>query len=279
MNQHTLCFVGAGNMAQSLIRGLLEAGTPADKLRVADPLPAQRDKLAAFGVSTFADNNAAAAGTDAVILAVKPQVANEVVSALDLGDAQLLISIAAGIDIRSLSAWTRVTQPIVRCMPNTPALLGAGVTGLFASPACDAGQRKLAGTILNAAGTTAWVASEAQIDTVTAVSGSGPAYFFKLMEAMIDAGTDLGLDRATATTLTIETAMGAARMAREGEDTPAQLRSNVTSPGGTTAAALGVMEDTDFNAIIHKALNAAEQRAGELAIEFGAPTGHKENHA
>lgn len=270
LNQYTLCFIGAGNMAQSLIRGLLEAGATAANLRVADPVATQLERLETTGIATFEDNNQAVEGADAVVLAVKPQVAAEVVSALTLNPQQLFISIAAGIDLRSLQAWTHPDQPIVRCMPNTPALLGAGITGLFASGRCSADQRTLATDILSAAGRAEWVAEERLIDAVTAVSGSGPAYFFKLMEAMIDAGTALGLAKETATALTIETAMGAARMAREGEDSPARLRHNVTSPGGTTAAALAVLDDADFNTLIKQALNAADQRAAELAQEFGA---------
>ncbi len=266
----TLTFIGAGNMAGSLIHGLLRDGHPADHLRVADPIAAQLEPFGAQGVATFADNNAAIEGADVIVLAVKPQIAQTVVSALtDLSPQQLLLSIAAGINLASLSAWSSASQAIVRCMPNTPALLGVGMSALYANTHCTADHRTSAEQILNAAGDTLWVPDEGALDAVTAVSGSGPAYFFLLMEAMIQAGVDLGLDRAIATRLTLQTAYGSALMARDSSDDPAQLRQNVTSPGGTTAAALQVMLDNNLPATISAALHAANSRAAELAEEFG----------
>jgi pyrroline-5-carboxylate reductase len=265
-----LAFIGAGNMASSLVQGLLSEGANASDLRVADPVPAQREKFAELGVPTYADNNEAVNGADLVVLAVKPQIAQGVVSELAaLQPSQVLLSIAAGINLTSLGQWCSLDQPIIRCMPNTPALFGAGMSALFANQHCDPAQRELAETTLAAAGATLWVKQESELDAVTAVSGSGPAYFFLLMEAMVDAGLGLGLDRQTATTLTLQTAYGAALMARDSDASPAVLRQNVTSPGGTTAAALEVMMERGMPATIHAALVAADARAAELAQEFG----------
>ena len=267
---YRLAFIGAGNMASSLIQGLLSNGANARNISVADPMVEQRDKLSELGVNTFADNDDAIAEADAIVLAVKPQVAQPVLSGLGvLTPAQLVVSIAAGINLTSLNNWTDPAQPVVRCMPNTPALLGEGMSALYANPHCSAIQRELAESILSAAGETLWVTEEHQLDAVTAVSGSGPAYFFLLMEAMIDAGAELGLDRATATQLTLQTALGAALMAKQSDDPPSILRQNVTSPGGTTQAALQVMTEQGLAQTIAAALQAANNRASELAEEFG----------
>ena len=265
-----IAFIGAGNMAASLIHGVLARGAQAANIYVADPVPAQRERFGALGVATGDDNQAATSAAEVVVLAVKPQVAGEVVQNLALRADQLLISIAAGIDLASLAAWSATGQPIVRCMPNTPALLGAGMTALYANDNCSEAQRDAAQQVLNAAGETLWVDEEKLLDAVTAVSGSGPAYFFLLMEAMIDAGVQLGLPEQIAQRLTIQTAYGAAVMARDADDPPSRLRENVTSPGGTTAAALEVMGNADLPGTIRAALTAAERRAGELALEFGA---------
>ena len=269
MSDATIAFIGGGNMARSLISGLLSAGTEPEKISVSDPLPAQRELLEEFGVRVTDDNDAALAGADVVVLAVKPQVLGEVLTRLPLTQTQLLVSIAAGVPVQAMSAWTRSDQPIVRCMPNTPALLGAGMTALFAGPTVNESGRDLAESILAAAGRTLWVDEEAKLDAVTAVSGSGPAYFFYLMEAMIEAGIEQGLDVETATELTLETAYGAALMARERTDTPAVLRANVTSPGGTTAAAIAALDAADAAATIRRALAAAGERSRTLAKEFG----------
>lgn len=268
MSSH-ITFIGAGNMATSLIKGLIASGHEAAAIRASDPAPEQLSKIAELGVETSADNNALVRGADVVILAVKPQVMASVVSGLtELQAGQLLISIAAGVPMSSLTGWTSAEQPIVRCMPNTPALLGAGVTALYANERVSAAQQALAESVLAAAGRTLWVSPEEELDAVTAVSGSGPAYFFYLMEAMIEAGQALGLSAETAATLTLETARGAALMALEGPS-PAQLRANVTSPGGTTQAALEVLEAADCRGIINAAVAAAALRSKELAIEFG----------
>ena len=266
-----IAFIGAGNMAAALVQGLISQGFEPTRLHVADPVQAQVDKLAAAGAQPQPSNEAAVAAADVVVLAVKPQVAADVVGAINtLDTSKLLVSIAAGIDLRSLAAWAPEGQPIVRCMPNTPALYGEGMTGLYANDACSDDQRAQAEQVLTAAGRTLWVDEERALDAVTAVSGSGPAYFFLLMEAMVDAGASLGLSRETATELTLQTAYGAALMAKRSEDGPGTLRENVTSPGGTTAAALAVLQDADLAATIKEALAAADTRAAELAREFGA---------
>ena len=257
-------------MAFSLVNGLLNQAWPAAQICVADVATEQLEKFRALNVRTFTDNSAAIDGAAAIVLAVKPQIAAMVCEALALQPAQLLVSIAAGINCQSLSIWTTEAQPIVRCMPNTPALLGQGATALYATKHCTQEQKHLAQSILDAAGTTQWVDEESKLDAVTAVSGSGPAYFFALMEAMIEAGCELGLSREMATQLTIQTAAGAAAMAQMQEDSPAQLRENVTSPGGTTQAALTHMSDAGMAQIIKGALTAARDRAEALAIEFGA---------
>lgn len=269
MQDLNIAFIGAGNMAFSLIKGLLNAGVPPAQLHASDPVAAQLERLEALGVHTATDNDAVSRGADVVLLAVKPQVLGAVLTPLALHREQLLVSIAAGVPVASLARWTAADQPIVRCMPNTPALLGAGVTAMFANAAVSAAQRDTAMALLGAAGKALWVSDEALLDAVTAVSGSGPAYFFYLMEAMIAAGTALGLDAETATELTLETAYGAALMARQRTSSPAALRVAVTSPGGTTERALSILDAAGTRATIATALTGAAQRAQELAEEFG----------
>jgi pyrroline-5-carboxylate reductase len=256
-------------MARSLISGLLASGYEAARIRASDPSDEQRETAAALGIEVTADNAAAVTGAGVVVMAVKPQVMGAVMAGLPLDQAQLVISIAAGVPIASIERWSAVAQPVVRCMPNTPALLGAGITGMFANRAVDLAGRALAERILGAAGRTLWLDQEDQLDAVTAVSGSGPAYFFYLMEAMIEAGEALGLSRAIATELTLETAYGAALMARQREAEPARLRQNVTSPGGTTERALRVLDDAGVRTTIGTAVRGAAERARELAREFG----------
>lgn len=259
-------------MAMSLISGLIGSGTDPEAIAASDPLADRRALLEELGVRTSAENARVLDGAAGVVLAVKPQVLGDVLKALDgLRTDQLVVSIAAGVPTTAIAAWTSPVQPVVRAMPNTPALLGAGVTALYAGPAVDDDGRALAERILGAAGRTLWVDEEGKLDAVTAVSGSGPAYFFYLMEAMIEAGIDQGLDGETATVLTLETAYGAALMARERTDPPATLRANVTSPGGTTAAALGVLDAEGTREIIKRALGRARARSTELAEEFGQP--------
>jgi pyrroline-5-carboxylate reductase len=265
-----IAFIGGGNMARSLISGLIGAGSDADLIIVSDPVASQRALLSELGVRTTASNTDAIEDAGVVVLAVKPQVLGDVLEAtVGIRSEQLLVSIAAGVPVEAMVRRTHADQPVVRCMPNTPALLGAGITALFANESVSDSQRQLAEQILSAAGRTLWVKDESRLDAVTAVSGSGPAYFFYLMEAMIEAGVGQGLDEETATVLTLETAYGAAMMARERSQTPAVLRANVTSPGGTTAAALNILDEAGTGDIIKRALAGAQARSRELAKEFG----------
>jgi len=267
-----IALVGAGNMAKSLVGGLLRHGIPATSVVAADPDASQRTGMAALGIAVIESNSQAIDGAAAIVLAVKPQVLGAVVRDLarTLQRDQLLISIAAGVPSAPIARWARHGNGIVRCMPNTPALYGAGVTALFANDRVTPPQRELAESILAAVGHYIWVRDEAALDAVTAVSGSGPAYFFYLMEAMIDAGVALGLDVETARTLTLKTAYGAAVMANESMVEPSQLRRNVTSPGGTTERAISVMDQGHCKALIDDAVRQAARRSEELAREFGA---------
>lgn len=273
-----ICFIGGGNMATSLIGGLIAKGHPADSIYVSDPNESQRSQLEQqFSINTCSNCKSAMEHSDIVVLAVKPQimktVAQDVKAALtDISIKPLFVSIAAGINLSSLQAWLGEDQAIVRCMPNTPSLIQLGASGLFANEQTSIVQRNLAETVLKAAGIVQWVQSEEEIDAVTAVSGSGPAYYFLLMEAMIDAGIELGLSRETASELTIQTAIGAAHMAKESDVDVAELRKRVTSPGGTTEQAINTFENANLRDIVKSALNAAHTRSGELAQELGEKT-------
>ena len=267
-NAGPTAFIGGGNMARSLIGALIRSGADARSIAVAEPEETARASLAReFGVATHTRATDAVAGADTIILAVKPQVMRDVCAELAaaLGDATpLILSIAAGIRLEQMQAWLGAL-PIVRCMPNTPALIGAGATGLFANAQASAAQRQRAETILGAAGRTAWIESEELMDTVTALSGSGPAYFFLLVEALEDAAVAQGLPRETARMLASQTCLGAGRMLVEGGEAPGKLRERVTSPGGTTAAALNAFEAGHFRELVAKAVDAAAQRGKELS--------------
>ncbi|MGN6512332.1 MAG: pyrroline-5-carboxylate reductase [Lysobacteraceae bacterium] len=265
----TIAFVGGGNMARSLVGGLVARGTPAGRIRVAEPVAALREGLAReFGVAAFADNAQAAAGAATWVLAVKPQVMRAVCEALaPLAQAQrpLVVSIAAGITSTQLARWLGGGVAVVRTMPNTPALLGAGVTGLHANAAVDAPGRAAAEALLSAAGRTVWIDDEARMDAVTALSGSGPAYVFLLAEAMQAAGEAEGLPADAARILALQTILGAARMLIEGGEPAAELRRRVTSPGGTTQAALEAFEAGGFRALVARAIHAATERGRALS--------------
>lgn len=264
----TIGFIGAGNMAAALIAGLLARGVSPARLSASDTADDKLAALAASGVYTTRDNTEIAARCDVVVLAVKPQVMATVVTALQpilAGRDCLLISIAAGIRLDSLQQWTSPRQALVRCMPNTPALVQAGTTGLYANAQCSADQKAAAAAILEAVGLACWLDEEQQLDAVTALSGSGPAYFFLLMEAMQDAGVALGLPADVARNLCLQTAFGAARLALDSDVDVAELRRRVTSPGGTTAAALQQFETDDFRGLVTRALGKAAARSRELA--------------
>ncbi|MEK5757522.1 pyrroline-5-carboxylate reductase [Acinetobacter variabilis] len=263
-----ISFIGGGNMAQALIGGLISQGLPATRITVSDPVEKVRSLLAEKEVNVTDDNIAAIKDADIVLFAVKPQVLANVLKPLQgLLDGKLVISIVAGAEIATLSALLG-TDRIVRVMPNTPALVQTGAHGLFANEEVGNDDRELASQVLASTGLTIWVNSEAQIDAVTAVSGSGPAYFFYMMESMIRAGKNLGLDEKVATALTLQTALGAAQMAITSSNKPAELRKNVTSPNGTTQAALEVFDRAQISQNIQAALAAAQKRSQELAQEL-----------
>ncbi|MEK9711157.1 MAG: pyrroline-5-carboxylate reductase [Thalassolituus sp.] len=268
-----IAFIGGGNMATSIIGGLIREGAVnPDLIHVSDPSSEQRERLTAdFGIQTHAENINAITSATVVILAVKPQVMKAVLEPLKATLAArqpLLISIAAGISLSSLQEWSGCNFA-VRAMPNTPALTGTGATGLYASENVSLDQRNLADTLLGATGLAVWVQTEAEIDAVTALSGSGPAYYFLLMEAMIEAGIKLGLSEETARRLTLQTALGAGKMASQSDVAPDELRRRVTSPGGTTEQAIATFEGAHLRDIVKAAMDAAAKRAAELSDELG----------
>lgn len=273
MSNPTIAFIGAGNMASSIIGGLVAKGYSPAAIVASDPSPDCLQRLQAqTGVNTLADNQRAIAQADVVVLAVKPQVMKAVLT--DLADTAqqrkpLVISIAAGIEIDSINQWLKGDMPIVRCMPNTPALVQSGATALYANGRVTETQRQLADDILRAVGIALWVNDESTLDAVTAVSGSGPAYFFLLMEAMQNAGIQLGLSADAAKQLTLQTALGAAQMAIGSDVDAAELRRRVTSPNGTTERAIQVFEEGGFRQLCLRALSACRDRSVELAREMG----------
>jgi pyrroline-5-carboxylate reductase len=268
-----LAFVGGGNMARSLIGGLLRQGLPAGRISVAEPNAGLAAALACdFGVAVFDSGAEAAAEADVVLLAVKPQVMKPVCESLRdavRANAPLLISIAAGIRIDQLEQWCGGEAAVVRSMPNTPALLGAGASGLCANARVSAAQRAQAEALLGAAGLAVWIDDENQMDIVTALSGSGPAYFFLLTEALEDAAVAQGLPREAARALATQTALGAGRMLREDGEAPAVLRQRVTSPNGTTQAALDAFAAHGLRDTVAAAVDAATRRGRELAAGSG----------
>ena len=273
MTTTTIGFIGAGNMARSLAGGLLNSGWAADRLLLSDPDANQRRGAEqALGVKTFADNRELATQAEVLVLAVKPQALKEVSEALASTvqkKSPLVISIAAGVRVHDIERWLGGALPIVRAMPNTAALIGSGASGLYANAHVTESQRDAAESILRAVGVAVWVPNEALIDTVTAVSGSGPAYFFLVMEVLEKAAIKHGIDPATARLLTLETAYGAAKMALESGEEPSQLRKQVTSPGGTTEQAVQALEAGHIERIFDEAVVAAMRRARELADLFG----------
>jgi pyrroline-5-carboxylate reductase len=274
VSNRNIAFVGGGNMAASLVGGLIAGGWAAESIRVAEPRPERRAEMGArFGVATVAENPAAAAQAEVVVLAVKPQTLAAVCRELGpaLREARpLVLSIAAGVREPDIRRWLGYDAAVVRAMPNTPALVRSGATALYANPFVGPGQRDVAESVLRAVGMTLWVGQEVLLDVVTALSGSGPAYFFFVMESLEEAGVRLGLDPATARLLTLETALGAARMALESSDSPATLRARVTSPGGTTERAVARLEQRGVGQAFLEAVEAAQGRAVELGNSLGA---------
>lgn len=270
MQQNTvITFIGSGNMAAALIGGIVKQGFPANNIIVAGPEQPQLDSLhQQLGVRVTADNAAAVSEADLVVFAIKPQIFRPVLEDLRTAVAKrkpLLISIAAGITTAAMLDWLQQPAAIVRCMPNTPALVQHGATGMFANDQVSESQRQQAQSVMDAVGISLWLEDESEIDAVTAVSGSGPAYFFLVMEAMEAAAIEMGLKPDTARRLTQKTALGAAALASEGNQDPAQLRVNVTSPGGTTERALQAFESGGLRELFATAMEGAKQRSIELA--------------
>jgi len=265
----TIGFIGAGNMASALIGGMIERGREPERVMTFDPDTGKTKQLQErFGIRVPEDNASLLQECDVVVLAVKPQVMRDVLSPLagHLPDpAPLIVSVAAGIRIDSIEKWLGRRLAVIRVMPNTPSLVGTGAAGLFANDLVSADQRSMTETLIQSVGVTAWVEDEKQLDTVTGIAGSGPAYFMFFMEAMVDAAAARGLDRDTANTLVVQTCRGAAELARQSPESLEQLRINVTSPGGTTERALQTMQEAGIDEIIRAAVDAAADRADELA--------------
>ena len=269
----TIAFIGAGNMASAIFGGMLDGGYPADAIIATSPddtlLAPLRER---YGIRTQTDNAAAVSNADVVVLAVKPQIMRQVCE--PLRDAvqdrkPLIVSVAAGLEAATLEGWLGGELAMIRCMPNTPSLVGAGASGLYANPRVNAEQRDLAAELLSAVGLVEWVDDEPLLNAVTAVSGSGPAYFFLFFEAMEEAGVNLGLPRETARRLALQTGFGAASMALKSEHDPAQLKRNVMSPQGATERAIQHFEDAELRQIVEGAMQACAARAQEMAKDFG----------
>ena len=272
MNQQ-ITFIGGGNMATSLIAGLISNNYPADLIAVSEPDAEKANALQQqFSIRTFSDNAEACDQASIIVLAVKPQIMQPVCRGIadTVQNRQpLMISIAAGLLSSDIGRWLGGDISMVRCMPNTPSLLNAGATGLFANEKVSDEQKQQADQILASAGINVWVEKEPQLDAVTAVSGSGPAYYFLFMEAMQAAGEQLGLSAEQSKQLTLQTALGAARMAIESDDDPATLRAKVTSKGGTTEQAINTFEANNLRETVMKAMQAANKRATALADQLG----------
>jgi pyrroline-5-carboxylate reductase len=264
-------FIGAGNMAYSIIAGLVDAGTDPALLRAANRGEAKLERLRGLGLSALGtDNRAAASGADVVVLAVKPQVMRGVCEELAgaVSANQLVISLAVGISAATLRDWLGGQPAVVRCMPNTPSLLRAGAAGLFAGTGVSPVQREQAAAIMGAVGVVRWVEDESLLHTVTAVAGSGPAYFFLFMEAMIAEAQRMGLDAESARILCAQTCIGAGRMVAEGGVDAAELRRRVCSPGGTTEPAVAALQDGALDKLVQRAMRACHARSEEMAREL-----------
>lgn len=272
LDNKKISFIGGGNMAQALISGLVSCGVKPSLITVADPSSEAREQLAAKGLNTVdptADAKAAVIDADIVVLAVKPQVMKAVVSSFaDVLDKQLVISVAAGLSTELLSDMLGGYNNIVRAMPNTPAMIQMGATGLYGTDNISAEQKQLATAVMEASGLVMWVDNEEHMHAVTAVSGSAPAYMFYFIESMIDGAVALGLDKEQASALAMQTMLGAAKMAMNSEDAPAELRRKVTSPNGTTQAAVESMQANDIGGQIVEAMQACYDRSQALSEEM-----------
>jgi len=270
--QPTIAFIGAGNMCRAIFGGMLKNGYPADKITATGRSIEKLDDLAAQGINVTTDNAQAIKNSQVVVLGVKPQMMQAVCEPLAQVCQQqqpLIISVAAGISAQSLEAWLGGNLPVVRCMPNTPSLVQEGASALCANTQVDQKQKDIAQQIIANTGLALWVDSEAQLNVVTALSGSGPAYFFLLMESMIDAAVSQGLSTQVATELALQTARGAAVIAQEEQDSPAQLRRKITSPKGTTEQAILSFQGAGFAQIIKQGMQANIDRSEQLSLELG----------
>ncbi len=264
-------FIGAGNMAYALISGLINNGFPASSIKLSDidaALLSQRESE--FGVEVFTNNSQLAMQCDVIVFAVKPKILSSICKQVELhtNRRSLVVSIAAGIKIDNINNWLKGNISIVRTMPNTPALVGKGITGMAANDAVTYEQKKITEQIFGSVGECFWVEEEKMLDAVTALSGSGPAYFFLMIESMTNAGIALGLDKQIAEKLSIQTALGASTMAKQSGYSPHELRAKVTSKNGTTQAAIKSLQDQNFEIIISNAIHAAFDRAREIGYEL-----------
>jgi pyrroline-5-carboxylate reductase len=268
-----IAFIGGGNMANSIIGGLVSSGWPTTSIVASDPSVEQRVLLeSSFAVNTFEENKAAVEEAEIVVFSVKPQVMKQAIESVQIElirSNPLIISIAAGIRTSDALRWIGQDMAFVRVMPNTPALVNSGVSGLLANAGTSSSQKQIASQIMEAVGQVVWVENEEDIDTVTGISGSGPAYFFKLMEIMIQAARSRGLSEKAARKLVLQTALGAAKLAEHSEHEPAVLRRQVTSPGGTTEAAILAMEKGGVDEVISDGIVAAIEKSDELAVTLG----------
>jgi pyrroline-5-carboxylate reductase len=265
-----ICFLGGGNMANALIGGLIAKGFDARAIAVIEISPAARERIGAHGVRVSTAPDAGTDKADTLVLAVKPQDARAALASIAAAvRGKLVISICAGLKLAALSRWLGGHRSLVRCMPNTPALVGAGIAGLYALPEVTAGERERAGSILAAVGEVVWLEDERLLDTVTAVSGSGPAYVLWLIEQLAAYAEHAGIAPADARKLATHTVLGSAKLALQASESPAELRRRVTSKGGTTQAALEVFAREKLASRFAKALDAATRRGGELGKELG----------
>ena len=274
MSEPKITFIGGGNMARAIYRGLVESGFPAENIGVVDPSEAAQSAARASGLIRIAESATDAdLSADLIVLAVKPQITDIALSPLAhrVSSTATVLSIIAGINSASLANLLGLPNDdaVVRSMPNTPALVGEGMTGLFSNSDQRAHGRILAERVMSAVGQCVWVSNESDLDLVTAISGSGPAYFFLFMESLADAAVELGMSPQTAHQLSVQTALGAAKLAQTSDDGLAKLRENVTSPGGTTEQAIESFEASELRAIVMSATRAAKKRSIELSEEFG----------
>lgn len=274
MTTNSITFIGAGNMATSIIGGLIEQGYDNKAITACDPNASTLDSLSErLGIQTATDNGSACASADVIVLAVKPQILKMVTENLqttlnDRKQLPLIISVAAGISSAQIQQWLGHPAAVVRCMPNTPALVQQGASGLYANEQTSTEQKSIAESLLQAVGYSTWLDKETLIDAVTAVSGSGPAYFFLMMEAMIEAGVRQGLSKESATQLTLQTAQGAATLAQSSDVAVDELRRRVTSPGGTTEQAILSFEEAGLRTIVDEAMVACAERSKAMASDF-----------